>query len=83
MTLNVPKELKLKCWDYLQNNNMGNRHSANGNKENQLVGLVGEILTKQIFNIEHKFINGFDGGFDFFIDLRYYFFFFLIMMNVM
>jgi len=65
MNINIPKDLKLKCWNYLQKNNMGNRHSANGNKENQLVGLIGEVLTKKLFNIEHKFINGFDGGYDF------------------
>lgn len=65
MIIDIPKQLKLKCWNYLKNNNMGNRHSANGNKENQLVGLLGEVLTKQVFNIEHKFSSGFDGGFDF------------------
>ena len=65
MNINIPKDLKLKCWNYLQKNNMGNRHSANGNKEEQLVGLLGEVLTKQLFNIEHKFSNGFDGGYDF------------------
>jgi len=65
MIIKVPKELKEECWEYLQENNMGNRHSANGNKENQLIGLLGEILTKKIFNIEHTFENGFDGGFDF------------------
>ena len=65
MNIDIPKDLKLKCWNYLQNNNMGNRHSANGNKENQLVGLIGEVLTKKLFNVEHKYINGFDGGYDF------------------
>jgi len=65
MNIDIPKDIKLKCWNYLQNNNMGNRHSANGNKEEQLVGLLGEVLTKQLFNIEHKFLNGFDGGYDF------------------
>ena len=65
MRLNVPHTLKLKCWDFLSKNNIGNRHSANGNKEQQLVGLIGEVLTKNAFNIEHKFTKGFDGGFDF------------------
>ena len=65
MILDITEELKLKCWNYLQNNNMGNRHSANGNKEQQFVGLVGEILTKNLFNIKHKFTQGFDGGYDF------------------
>ena len=64
MILDIPYNLKLKCWDYLSKNNMGNRHSANGNKEQQFVGLIGEILTKSIFGLKHKYINGFDGGFD-------------------
>ena len=46
MIIKVPKELKEQCWEYLQVNNMGNRHSANGSKEEQFVGLIGEILTK-------------------------------------
>jgi hypothetical protein len=65
MILNIPSDLKLQCWDYLSKNNMGNRHSANGNKEQQFVGLIGEILTKNVFGLNHKYINGFDGGFDF------------------
>ena len=43
MILSIPYELKLKCWDYLSKNNMGNRHSANGNREQQFVGLLGEV----------------------------------------
>ena len=65
MTIEIPKQLKLKCWNYLKNNNMGNRHSANGNKEQQFVGLIGEVLTKKIFKKMHTFENGFDGGYDF------------------
>jgi len=65
MILNVPKELKYNCWEYLSENNLGNRHSANGNKEQQFVGLLGEILTKEFFGLNHIYSNGFDGGFDF------------------
>ena len=65
MILKVTKELKEQCWEYLQQNNMGNRHSANGNKEEQFVGLIGEVLTKKLFKKQHKFENGFDGGYDF------------------
>jgi len=65
MRLNIPNELKRNCWDYLSKNNMGNRHSANGNKEQQFVGLLGEVLTKSVFGLNHKYTNGFDGGFDF------------------
>ena len=28
---------------------MGNRHSANGNREQQFVGLLGEVITKDVF----------------------------------
>ena len=65
MILKVSNELKIKCWDYLSKNNMGNRHSANGNKEQQLVGLLGEIVVKEYFGIKHEWLKGFDGGFDF------------------
>lgn len=65
MIIKVPKELKEECWEYLQENNMGNRHSANGNKEEQFVGLIGEVLTKKLFKKKHTFKNGFDGGYDF------------------
>ena len=65
MILNIPINLKLECWDYLSKNNMGNRHSANGNREQQFVGLIGEILTKNVFDLNHKYTSGFDGGFDF------------------
>ena len=64
MILDIPYNLKVECWEYLSKNNMGNRHSANGNKEQQFVGLIGEVLTKSIFGLKHKYINGFDGGFD-------------------
>lgn len=65
MILDIPIDLKIECWDYLSKNNMGNRHSANGNREQQFVGLLGEILTKQFFGLSHKYTIGFDGGFDF------------------
>ena len=65
MILDIPYSLKLECWNYLSKNNMGNRHSANGNREQQFVGLIGEILTKNFFDLNHKYTSGFDGGFDF------------------
>ena len=65
MILKIDNNLKIKCWKYLKENNLGNRHSANGNKEQQFVGLIGEIITKKYFGIEHKWLKGFDGGYDF------------------
>lgn len=65
MILDIDYNLKKEVWNYLKNNNIGNRSKANGSKEEQFVGLLGEIRVKEFFNIDHKFENGFDGGFDF------------------
>ena len=65
MNIKIPKELKIKCWDFLKNNNLGNRLEANGNKEQQFVGLVGEFMVVNLFGLKYKFSYGFDGGFDF------------------
>jgi hypothetical protein len=65
MNLKIPKELKVKCWNFLKKNNLGNRLEANGNKEQQFVGLIGEIMVVNLFGLEYKFSQGFDGGFDF------------------
>ena len=62
---NIPVKLKNDVWEYLNKNNIGNRFEFNGSKEQQFVGLVGEIMIKRLFNLEHKFEKGFDGGFDF------------------
>tara|TARA_R100000664_G_C2661158_1_gene77309 strand:+ start:48 stop:554 length:507 start_codon:yes stop_codon:yes gene_type:complete len=65
MKIFIPKKIKETCWKFLSNHTLGNRGIADGNKKEQFVGLVGEVLTKEIFGIKHKFENGFDGGFDF------------------
>ena len=61
----IPNKLKTEVWEYLNENNIGNRFEFNGNKEQQFVGLVGEIIIKRLFGLDHEFKNGFDGGFDF------------------
>ena len=61
----IPNKLKNDVWQYLNENNIGNRFEFNGNKEQQFVGLVGEIIIKRLFGLDHEFKNGFDGGFDF------------------
>ena len=65
MILNVNQKLKKEVWQYLKTNNIANRSKADGNKEEQFVGLLGEILIKNHFNIEHNYSDGFDGGYDF------------------
>jgi len=62
---NIPKQLKNDVWTFLNENNIGNRFEGNGNKEQQFVGLVGEIMVKRLFGFNHEFKKGFDGGFDF------------------
>jgi hypothetical protein len=62
--INVDTETKNKVWDFLSTNNIGNRIKANGNKEEQFVGLLGELKVKEFLNIDTKLQNGFDGGYD-------------------
>ena len=57
MILNVNQKLKKEVWQYLKTNNIANRSKADGNKEEQFVGLLGEILIKNYFNIEHKYTS--------------------------
>ena len=62
--LTIPKELKVKVWQYLQDNNIGQRGTADGNQEQQFVGLLGEYTVKHHLGLPVKFSEGFDGGFD-------------------
>ena len=62
---NIPKELKNDVWAFVNENEMGQRFEFNGTKEQQFIGLVGEIMVKRLFGIKHEWTKGFDGGFDF------------------
>ncbi len=64
--IQIPEDVKRKCYDYLKTHDLGQRGSFDGNKEEQFTGLVGEVmfkfhLTKQI-HLPDSF--GFDGGYD-------------------
>lgn len=66
MKINVPDNLINSINEFLNTNNIGNRSFGNGNKRNQLVGLIGEFTTyKYFFNFYPNFKIGFDGGIDF------------------
>ena len=39
----INKQVKSKCWNYLKTNNLANRGEHDGNKENQLIGLLAEM----------------------------------------
>lgn len=65
MILKVPNDIKLDVWNFVQHNNIGHRYKANGNKTEQYVGLLGEVIIKKHLGIDYKLQSNFDGGFDF------------------
>ena len=62
--LTVSRELKVKVWKHLQENNLGQRGNADGNQEQQYVGLLGEYTVKKYLGLPLEFNIEFDGGFD-------------------
>jgi hypothetical protein len=64
----INNQIKVKCWNYLKNNNLANRGTYDGNKEKQFTGLVGELETHNLlfgyYPDLNKKENGFDGGVD-------------------
>ena len=56
----------IKEAEYIANNyNFGKRKEANGTKEQQITGLIGEIMMRDLFNCDKiDGSKGFDGGFD-------------------
>ena len=71
MRIEVSKDLKDRCWTFLQYHNMGQRGDFDGNREEQFVGLIGEMVVKDIFNKPMEFVSGYDGGYDFMLgDLK-------------
>jgi hypothetical protein len=63
-SLEIPQSLKDFCWDILKEHNLGERHSFNGSKEDQYLGLLGEYMTALILQLPVEFKPGFDGGYD-------------------
>ena len=66
----IPRRIKQEAWDFLKDNNLGNRFTANGNKEEQYVGLLGEMMLCKVMGVHHNMAKGFDGGFDLLIKDR-------------
>ena len=56
------------CEKQIDKYNFGNRYTANGNKEQQLTGIIGQCVVMELFQLEY--INGND-GFDNGIDIVY------------
>jgi len=60
----IPDWLKKQTWDFLQENNMGQRHMSNGTKAQQYTGLLGENMLRLIIGLQPKFVPGYDHGYD-------------------
>ncbi len=68
IVIKVKDELELYCNSQLEKYNFGKRYTANGNKEQQLTGLIGQSIVMQLFGF--GYIDG-STGFDEGIDLIY------------
>lgn len=73
MRIKLSAELKEQVWNYVKENDLGKRFTANGNKQDQYVGMLGEVVVKRHFKIKSDPVEGwlqgqvygFDGGYDF------------------
>lgn len=63
--LEIPRELKVLCWNFVKQHNMGTRSQFNGSMEKQYAGLIAENMVREYNNLPYKFNIGFDGGYDF------------------
>ena len=64
MVLSIPENIRIEVWSFLKENNIGQRSKANGNKVEQYVGLLGEVMVKKHLGIACELQSGFDDGFD-------------------
>jgi hypothetical protein len=64
-TLHVPNEILTHCNKLIQEVNFGNRGVADGNKFEQLTGIIGQCLTQRLLGVPLiNFESKFDGGVD-------------------
>ena len=64
ISIPISDDIKRSVWNFLKNNNIGNRGKADGNKSEQYVGLLGETVVKNYLGVDNTFSSGFDGGYD-------------------
>tara|TARA_R110000796_G_scaffold10042_3_gene33680 strand:- start:7613 stop:8128 length:516 start_codon:yes stop_codon:yes gene_type:complete len=64
MRITISEETKIKVWNFLKENNIANRGIADGTKQQQYIGMLGEYCVKRFFKVDTEFSKGFDGGFD-------------------
>ena len=65
-TIKVNDTLFEHCQQLVKTHNFGNRHTANGNKEQQLTGIIGQSVIMDAFGF--GYVDG-TGGFDNGVDL--------------
>lgn len=62
--IDVDMDLVMECSNFLEGHSIAQRGVADGSKEEQLTGLIGEAMVKQAFNFKPLFSEGYDGGYD-------------------
>ena len=67
-TLKVTDSILQHCNQQLENYNFGKRHTANGNKQQQFTGIIGQSVVMHLFN--KGLIDG-NEGFDNGVDILY------------
>jgi hypothetical protein len=68
-TIKVSNELESYCIDQVDKYNFGQRFTANGNKEQQLTGIIGQSVVMLLFDLHlPNGSNGFDNGVDLIYD---------------
>lgn len=62
--LNIPQETIEKATQLVDKYGFGKRRFANGNRTEQIVGITGELMIRELFGMEELEPDGFDGGYD-------------------
>lgn len=69
ITYKVPELLESYCIDQVEKFNFGKRFTANGNKEQQLTGIIGQSIVMLLFDLDLPDGSlGFDNGVDLIYD---------------
>ena len=69
ITIKVTEQIELHCIDQVEKFNFGKRIDANGNKEQQLTGIIGQSVVMQLFGLDLvDGTTGFDDGVDLVFD---------------
>jgi len=67
--IKVTEQLESHCLAQVQNFNFGKRFTANGNKEQQLTGIIGQSVVMELFELDLvEGSTGFDDGVDLVFD---------------